>query len=96
MCWFAPEPETITIPFVGDPGVVVLGVNCNISFTIKEPVTWNWDPEVKTKLLLALSAVPFPIIKAPGIPTNGMVIVSGSGVDQHIYCYLNSTWKQLD
>tara|TARA_R110000868_G_scaffold119343_7_gene316169 strand:- start:2186 stop:4924 length:2739 start_codon:yes stop_codon:yes gene_type:complete len=29
-------------------------------------------------------------------PSTGMVIVSGSGVDQHIYCYLNSTWKQLD
>lgn len=29
-------------------------------------------------------------------PSPGMVIVSGSGVDQHIYCYLNSTWKQLD
>jgi hypothetical protein len=29
-------------------------------------------------------------------PSAGMVIVSGSGVDQHIYCYLNSTWKQLD
>jgi hypothetical protein len=29
-------------------------------------------------------------------PSAGMVIVSGSGVDQHIYCYLDSTWKQLD
>jgi hypothetical protein len=29
-------------------------------------------------------------------PSTGMIIISGSGVDQHIYCYLNSTWKQLD
>ena len=29
-------------------------------------------------------------------PAAGMVIVSGSGADEHIYCYLNSTWKQLD
>ncbi len=32
----------------------------------------------------------------PSSPTNGMLIVSGSGADQHIYCYLNNTWKQLD
>jgi hypothetical protein len=37
-----------------------------------------------------------PRSTTPGSPTNGMIIVSGSGVDQHIYCYLNSTWKQLD
>ena len=37
-----------------------------------------------------------PRSTTPGSPTNGMVIVSGSGADQHIYCYLNSTWKQLD
>lgn len=37
-----------------------------------------------------------PRSTTPDTPTNGMVIVSGSGVDQHIYCYLNSTWKQLD
>lgn len=29
-------------------------------------------------------------------PTAGMLIVSGSGANQHIYCYLNSTWKQLN
>ena len=29
-------------------------------------------------------------------PLTGMVIVSGSGANEHIYCYLNSTWKQLD
>jgi len=29
-------------------------------------------------------------------PSAGMLIVSGSGANQHIYCYLNSTWKQLD
>jgi hypothetical protein len=37
-----------------------------------------------------------PRSTTPGSPTNGMVIISGSGADQHIYCYLNSTWKQLD
>ena len=37
-----------------------------------------------------------PRTTTPGSPTNGMVMVSGSGADQHIYCYLNSTWKQLD
>jgi hypothetical protein len=37
-----------------------------------------------------------PRSTTPGSPTNGMIIISGSGVDQHIYCYLNSTWKQLD
>jgi hypothetical protein len=37
-----------------------------------------------------------PRATTPGSPANGMVIVSGSGVDQHMYCYLNSTWKQLD
>lgn len=29
-------------------------------------------------------------------PAAGMIIVSGSGANEHIYCYLNSTWKQLD
>jgi len=29
-------------------------------------------------------------------PATGMIIISGSGANQHIYCYLNSTWKQLD
>lgn len=37
-----------------------------------------------------------PRSTTPGSPTNGMTIISGSGADQHIYCYLNSTWKQLD
>jgi len=37
-----------------------------------------------------------PRSTTPGSPTNGMTIVSGSGADQHIYCYLNSAWKQLD
>lgn len=37
-----------------------------------------------------------PRSTTPGTPTNGMTIVSGSGANQHIYCYLNSTWKQLD
>jgi len=37
-----------------------------------------------------------PRTTTPGTPTNGMVIVSGSGANQHIYCYLNSIWKQLD
>jgi hypothetical protein len=37
-----------------------------------------------------------PRSTTPGSPTNGMLIVSGSGANQHIYCYLNSTWKQLD
>ena len=27
---------------------------------------------------------------------NGKLIVSGSGADQHIYCYLNGAWSQLD
>jgi hypothetical protein len=29
-------------------------------------------------------------------PTAGMLIVSGSGANQHIYCYLNNSWKQLN
>ena len=37
-----------------------------------------------------------PRTTTPASPTNGMVMVSGSGADQHMYCYLNSTWKQLD
>jgi len=37
-----------------------------------------------------------PRSTTPGSPTNGMTMISGSGADQHIYCYLNSTWKQLD
>ena len=37
-----------------------------------------------------------PRTTTPDTPTNGMIIVSGSGVDQHMYCYLNDTWKQLD
>ena len=27
---------------------------------------------------------------------DGVIKVSGSGVNQHVYCYLNGTWKQLD
>jgi hypothetical protein len=37
-----------------------------------------------------------PRTTTPGTPTNGMVIVSGSGADQHIYCYLNNTWQRLN
>lgn len=28
--------------------------------------------------------------------TDGVLKVSGSGANQHIYCYLNGSWKQLD
>jgi hypothetical protein len=28
--------------------------------------------------------------------TSGMLIVSGSGATEHIYCYLDGIWKQLD
>lgn len=37
-----------------------------------------------------------PRSTTPASPANGMTIVSGSGADQHIYCYLNNAWKQLD
>jgi hypothetical protein len=37
-----------------------------------------------------------PRLTTPGSPTAGMVIVSGSGANQHIYCYLNSTWQRLN
>ena len=37
-----------------------------------------------------------PRTTTPSTSINGMVIVSGSGADQHIYCYLNNIWKQLD
>jgi hypothetical protein len=32
----------------------------------------------------------------PAAPELGHIIVSGSGADKHVYCYLNGTWKQLD
>lgn len=37
-----------------------------------------------------------PTATTPDTPTNGMVIVSGSGANQHIYCYLDQKWAQLD
>lgn len=55
-------------------------------------LTLNGSGSVIINDILALT----PRSTTPNIPANGMVIVSGSGVDQHIYCYLNSTWKQLD
>jgi hypothetical protein len=33
---------------------------------------------------------------APNPFSSGHIKVSGSGADEHIYCYLNSAWKQLD
>jgi hypothetical protein len=37
-----------------------------------------------------------PQLSNPTSPAAGQIIVSGSGADEHIYCYLNSAWKQLD
>ena len=51
--------------------------------------------EITGSLMLNDILVLAPRTTTPA-PLVGMVIVSGSGVDQHIYCYLNSTWKQLD
>jgi hypothetical protein len=55
-------------------------------------LTLNGSGSITINDILVLT----PRSTTPGTPTNGMVIISGSGVDQHIYCYLNSTWKQLD
>ena len=32
----------------------------------------------------------------PGGAVNGMIAVYGAGAAQHIYCYINGAWKQLD
>ena len=32
----------------------------------------------------------------PGTPEEGMICVKGTGVNRHIYCYMNSSWHQLD
>jgi hypothetical protein len=37
-----------------------------------------------------------PQLSDPTSPAAGQIIVSGSGVNQHAYCYLNGAWKQLD
>jgi len=55
-------------------------------------LTLNGSGSVTINDILVLT----PRTTTPTLPTAGMTIVSGSGVDQHIYCYLNSTWKQLD
>ena len=55
-------------------------------------VTLNGSGSIIINDILQLT----PRNTTPASPTNGMLIVSGSGADQHIYCYLNSTWKQLD
>jgi len=52
--------------------------------------------QITGSLLINDIAVLTPRNTTPSTPTDGMLIVSGSGADQHIYCYLNSTWKQLD
>jgi hypothetical protein len=51
--------------------------------------------EITGSLLLNDILVLAPRTTTP-TPSAGMLIVSGSGANQHIYCYLNSTWKQLD
>jgi hypothetical protein len=37
-----------------------------------------------------------PRVDAPASPVNGMIAVYGIGAAQHIYCYINGVWKQLD
>lgn len=59
-------------------------------------LTKSGSVEVTGSLLINDVAVLTPRLTTPASPTNGMLIVSGSGADQHIYCYLNSVWKQLD
>ena len=51
--------------------------------------------QISGSLLLKDILVLAPRTTTP-TPAPGMIIVSGSGADEHIYCYLNSTWKQLD
>ena len=37
-----------------------------------------------------------PVASLPASPVDGMITVQGSGAAQHIYCYINGSWKQLD
>ena len=37
-----------------------------------------------------------PTTSAPSSPVNGMIAVYGVGAAQHIYCYINGAWIQLD
>lgn len=37
-----------------------------------------------------------PVASLPTSPVNGMITVQGTGAAQHIYCYINGAWKQLD
>jgi hypothetical protein len=37
-----------------------------------------------------------PAASLPSSPVNGMITVQGTGAAQHIYCYINGAWKQLD
>jgi len=37
-----------------------------------------------------------PVAVLPSTPVNGMITVQGVGAAQHIYCYINGAWKQLD
>ncbi len=37
-----------------------------------------------------------PVTSLPTSPVDGMITVQGIGAAQHIYCYINGAWKQLD
>jgi hypothetical protein len=37
-----------------------------------------------------------PVTTLPASPVDGMITVQGVGAAQHIYCYINGAWKQLD
>ena len=37
-----------------------------------------------------------PVNTLPTSAVNGMIAIQGVGAAQHIYCYLNGAWKQLD
>ena len=77
--------ERITIS--NDGGIII-----NSGSQATAPTVLQVTGSVSISDILTLT----PRSTTPGSPTNGMTIISGSGADQHIYCYLNSTWKQLD
>ena len=72
---FGPASNCVTPPFKAYDAVVALELDIakedvpnnepvNPWVAITEPVTWKVLPEANTKLLLAPTPVPFPIMKA--------------------------------
>ena len=64
------------------------------TFEVSGNAALNGTLEVSGKATLNDVLHLTPVSSAPGSPTEGDIYVNSA--DHHIYCYLNSTWVQLD